>query len=307
MFNFKKPSYGSGLFIVFLAGIFWSTQGIAVRLMENADAWQILFYRSISVSLFTFAIIWVTSNGKPFGVFREAGVAGVIGGVCLFFGYAGGILAMQQTTIANAVFLFATSPFFAAVLGYYLLKENVKWQTWIAMVVALFGILIMIGGQLSFGDLLGNAYALGSSMGFAVFTITLRWKKINDMLPAVCLSGIFTTIIAAILAQSNPLGLGISMHDVWLSIGMGVGQTGLGLVLYTIGSRTVPAVELALLPLVEVILSPFWVWLILGERINVFTMWGGALLILAIAGNALFGLKSPQSPPPGTGKSSSWV
>lgn len=284
-------SYARDLILVFCAGLFWSTQGLAVRLMESADAWQILFYRSVALSVFL-AIVIVFKNGAGWlSTIRETGFPSILGGLSLVFAYAAGILAMQQTTIANAVLLFATAPFFAAILGWLLLSERVRKSTWLAVAIAIGGIVVMQGGAVAEGQISGNLFAVGSALGFAVFTIILRWKKQSDMMPTVFLSGVFATLICATISLSNGAGLVIPGHDVFIALLMGVFQTGTGLVLYTMGARTVPAVQLALLPLIEVVLSPVWVAIIVGEVPKGITLLGGSLVALAIIGDAVCGAK----------------
>jgi drug/metabolite transporter (DMT)-like permease len=142
----------------------------------------------------------------------------------------------------------------------------------------------------------GSLAAIGSAFGFAIFTVALRWGRTGEMLPAVFLSGLFAIFIT--LAICLPLGLSLvlSPNDGGIAMGMGVFQVGAGLILYTLGSRSLPAAELALLSLAEVLLGPLWVWLFLGETATANTQIGGAVLLAAIAGNALSGKR--RKPPP---------
>jgi len=163
------------------------------------------------------------------------------------------------------------------------------------MILALGGILVMQGGCLSGGNISGNLFAIGSAFGFAVFTIALRWKRQNDMMPTVFLSGVFASIICAAIIFATGSGFGISGSDVTIALLMGVFQTGAGLVLYTIGARTVPAVQLTLLPLVEIVLSPVWVALFVDEYPPGVVLLGGAVVVVAVFGDALLGTKASHS------------
>lgn len=118
----------------------------------------------------------------------------------------------------------------------------------------------------------------------------------GEMLPSVFLSGLFAIVITVCICLAQGLPLLISAHDGGIAMGMGVFQVGAGLVLYTIGSRSLPAAELALLSLAEVLLGPFWVWLFLGETASANTLVGGLILLVAISGNALSGKR--RNPPP---------
>ena len=291
-----NPSYRHGIFLVLFAGVCWSSMGLGIRFIETANVWQILFYRSLSLAPFLFLVIALRSGGKPFQTIRKVGVAGVIGGVALVFAFTGGILAIQETTVANAMFLFAAAPFMAALLGLFILRERVRTATWWAMVVAITGIAVMVWEGISLGHMAGNIAALISALGFAVFTVTLRWRKVEDMMPTVFLAGVFAIIIAAAVCLSAGYSLVLPMQDILVAGSLGVFQVGAGMVIYTIGSRTVPAAELALLSMTEVVLGPFWVWLFLGETAGTFTLLGGGVLLAAIAGNALSGLRNKPVP-----------
>ena len=289
-------SYVSGVILVLLAGVTWSSIGLGIRMIEDANVWQILFYRSIALAIFLFCIITYRSGFKPVAVIRKSGLAGAIGGVGLVFAFAGGIYAIQTTTVANAMFLFASAPFLAAIFGWIILREDVRKATWVAMIFASTGIAIMVIDGISAGHAAGNLSAILSALGFAVFTIALRWGKLEDMLPAVFLAGIFAFITAAVVCQAKGYGFSVPRTDILIALSMGVFQVGLGLTIFTIGSKAVPAAELALLSMTEVLLGPIWVWLFLGETASFYTLLGGLVLMLAIAGNALSGLRRKPVP-----------
>lgn len=289
-------SYHKGVFLVLMAGACWSTMGLGIRYMEVANVWQILFYRSCALTPFLLLVIAVRSGGNPFPAIRNAGIAGVIGGVGLIFAFAGGIFAIQETTVANAMFLFAAAPFLAALLGRIILGESVRRATWIAMTVGISGIAIMVWEGTSLGHMIGNIAALLSATGFAVFTIALRWKKLSETMPTVFLGGVFAIITSAIVCNSMGYSLDIPLNDIHISLAMGVFQVGLGLTIYTIGSKVVPAAELALLSMTEVVLGPFWVWIVFGETVSTLTLLGGGILLGAIVGNALSGLRRKPTP-----------
>jgi len=282
--------------LVLLAGAFWSSMGLGIRMIEQANVWQILFYRSIALATFLFCIISIRSGYRPLRAIKSAGIAGAIGGVGLVFAFAGGIYAIQTTTVANAMFLFASAPFLAAVAGWLILREQVRRATWVAMLFAIVGIAIMVLNGFAAGRMAGNISALLSAAGFAVFTIALRWGRLEDMLPAVFLAGIFAIVTAALAVEAGGYGFSLPQNDILIAVAMGVFQVGMGLVIYTIGSRVVPAAELALLSMTEVLLGPLWVWIVVGETASFFTLLGGAILMLAIAGNAISGLRRKPVP-----------
>ena len=284
-----------GILFVFAAGVLWSTVGLGIRLIEEAVVWQILFYRSISMSIFFYAVIRLRSGESPFLQIRRTGIPAVIAALSLVAAYSGGIYAIQNTSVANAMLLFATAPFMAAVLGWIVLREPVRGATWISILVALGGIAIMVADSTGGVGLTGSLAALGSALGFAVFTVALRWGRTGEMLPSVFLSGIFAFIITFGICQFLGLSLALSLNDGTVAMSMGVFQVGAGLILYTLGSRSLPAAELTLLSLAEVLLGPLWVWLFLGETASINTLIGGAVLLAAIVGNALSGKR--RKPP----------
>ena len=289
-------TYRSGVVLVLAAGICWSTIGLGVRHIEIANVWQILFFRSLALTPLLLLVMTLRARGNPFSVVYNAGLAGIFGGISLVFAFSGGILAIQTTTVANAMFLFAAAPFFAAVLGWVALSEHVRKATWVSMGCALLGIFLMVWEGFSLGRIIGNVSALISALGFAAFTISLRWKKLEDMMPSVFLGGIFAIVAAGTICQIKGYGFSIPTHDIGLAMAMGIFQVGAGLILYTLGSKVVPSAELALLAMTEVVFGPFWVWLFLGETIGGYTLLGGGVLLLAIIGNALSGLRRNPVP-----------
>ncbi|MCA3442806.1 MAG: DMT family transporter [Rhodobacter sp.] len=291
-------TYARGVLLVVLAGLLWSFMGLAVRHIETAGTWAILFWRSAGMVPVLLAFIAWRSGGHPLNRLRRVGLAGVLGALGLVFAFAGAIYALQATTVANAVFLFAASPFMAALLGWIVLKEPVRPATWAAIAVAGAGMFVMVRDGLAGGETAGNLAAVLSAFGFAVFTLTLRWGKLEDMMPAVVLGGLFSMAVAVIALGVRGEGLAVPLRDIVISVAMGAGMLATGMALYTLGSRVVPAADLTLLSMVEVLLAPVWVWLALGETASAGTFLGGGILLVAIAGNALSGLRrKPVAPP----------
>ncbi|MCO5128885.1 MAG: DMT family transporter [Rhodobacteraceae bacterium] len=283
--------YGTGVMLVVLAGVLWSGFGLAVRHLDGAGAWAVVFWRSVALVPALMLFISWRSGGRAFSRVLATGWPGVCGGLCLIAASLGGIYSIQVTTVANAVFLFAAAPFLTAVLGWLLLGERVRRATWVAIAMAALGIFLMVREGLAMGALDGNLAALGSALGFAGFTIAIRSGRQGDMMPTVVLGGVFTMIAAAFVAPLMGETLWVSAHDILLSLGMGAVLLATGMALYTVGSRVIPAAELPLLSIVEVLLAPVWVWLFLGETASGGTIAGGALLVAAVVWNALSGMR----------------
>ena len=284
--------YRAGVAMVLAAGVLWSFMGLAIRMIPEAGTWAVVFYRSLGMVPVLLAFIALRSGGRPWAVIRGAGVAGVIGGGGLIFAFLGAIYAIQTTSVANAVFLYSASPFFSALLGRIVLGERVRPATWAAIGLAAVGIAVMVREGLEGGALAGDAAALISARGFASFTVALRWGRVGDMYPAVLLGGVFTIALAAVAIWSGAGTLALAPRDAGIAMAMGAGLLASGMVIYTLGSRVVPAGELALFSMTEVMLGPVWVWVFLGEKATPGALTGGTILLAAIAGNALSGARA---------------
>jgi len=159
-----------GVLFVFAAGVLWSAVSLGIRLIEDAVVWQILLYRSISMSLFLYVLIRVRSGVSPIVQIRSIGFPAVIAGFSLVAAYSGGIYAIQNTSVANAMLLFATAPFMAAVLGWIILREPVRTATWMAIALAIGGIGIMVADKSGGVALKGSLAALGYLMSVMLWT-----------------------------------------------------------------------------------------------------------------------------------------
>ena len=283
--------YGTGMVLVLAAGLLWSFQALIIRQIGEAGPWTVLFWRSLSMFPVLLAMLVWRSGGSPLPAIRKAGLAGVLGGIGLVAAMGGAILAFQTTTIANAAFLLAASPFLTAILGRIILGEPVAQQTWMAIGIALVGIFIMVREGLSGGDWLGNAAALSSALGFAAFTVTLRWRRLDDSLPSSVLGGAFAVIAGGFIAMKAGQPLMVPASDILWCVLMGVVTMSCGMILYTLGSKVVPSAELTLLSNVEVMLAPFWVWLLMNETASAGTFLGGGILLVAILFNAYSGVR----------------
>ena len=285
-------SYRHSILLVLFAGVLWSTIGIGIRLIDQASVWQILLYRSLSLSIFLYFTILILFNKSPIQLITQNLFLYFISGLSLFGAYSGGIYAIQNTSVANVMLLFASSTFITAILGRILLKEKLSLITFTSIIFAILGVIVMFSGiSIDSGDLRGNLSALASALGFSIFTLSLRFGKSGEMLPAVLFSGIIGVIISIFICLSLGLKIIISSNDMNISLLMGVFQVGAGLVLYTLGSKVIKAAELNLLALTEVLLGPFWVWVFLGEKIEKYTIMGGGILLIAILFNSLLGKK----------------
>lgn len=296
----RRPDLGAyrrGVILVLLGSAVSSWIGIGMRMVEAASVWQILVFRSFGLAVFLSLFIAWRYPGRFAAAFRNAGPASVVGGLGLMGAFAGSIVAIERTSVANAMFLLAATPFLAAFLGRLILKERVRTVTWIAMAFAFLGVAVMVTNGVSLGRLSGNVAGLVAALGFATFVISLRWGHLTDMLPLNVLGGVFGVVVGLAMSGWTGVGLDVSLHDALLGLAMGVFQLGLALVLITLGSRTVPAAQLSLFGMTEVVLAPLWVWIFLGEQASLYTLAGGTILLLAIAADALSAMHRERPSP----------
>lgn len=282
--------YGQGVALCLAAGSLWSLMGLGLRQIEQASVWAILFWRSAGMVPVLLAFIWWNSRGRPLTAIRAVGVPGALGGIGLVFAFAGAIYAIQTTTVANAVLLFAASPFVAAVLGWLFLREAVRPATWAGIGLAVIGMYLMVREGLETGALIGNLAALMSAFGFGAFSVALRWGRVGDMLPAAFLGSVFSVVAAGAVLVALGEPVLVLPRDIGVAMAIGAVVVAMGMVMFTLGSKVVPAAELTLLSLVEVLLGPIWVWLALGETASRGTLIGGAVLLGGVVVNALAGM-----------------
>lgn len=281
-------SYARGVVYAVLAGVFLSIGGLIVRFIESADVWLLLFYRSLAFFVTVVVFIVYRDKGGALKRFQQLRFRDLIVSVSLSFGFIFYVLSLYSTSVANTVLMLSTGPFFAAVLAWIILRESVASVTWIAMAIAITGIGVMVSGGVASGDLLGFGYALLAVLSFAVLVVTLRSAGSRDMLAATALAGLFAAAGSLLFIDSFQ----INLHDLMLSLTMGSVQVGLGFILITLASRSLPAAQVPLLTLGETALSPLWVWLFVSEVPAMRTMIGGALVIVALVCQGVLGSRT---------------
>lgn len=285
-----------GRMLVLLSGAGMSLGGPFIRSIQEANEWQILFWRSLGI--IAVLLVYIVLRGKSglFHTFRAAGAKSVIAGLFLATGFTCFVFSITHTTVANTLFMLSAAPFVTAALSRVLLGEDVTRGTWVAMLGAAAGIAIMVGEGLAVGDLFGNLMAFAAAVAFAGFSIALRSGRAVDMMPATCLAGLFSAIGSAAIIAATGGGFVVPALDIGLCVTYGVVSVGGSLIVYTLGSRHVSAAELTLLSLTEVILGPLWVWLAFAETPSGLTLLGGVILLAAIAGRAATGIRRRRPP-----------
>lgn len=279
-------NYLKAFFLVLFAGTIWSFGALLVRYMEAAQSyqWQYLFFRGMTVTIVLLIYIMTREGIAVVDNFRRTGLAELLGSCGLVAAFSGYILSITVTTVANTLFMLAAAPFIAAFLGIVLLQEKVRYITWVAMIIAFFGILIMVLEGLEAGNFFGNLMALVSALGFAVFSVSLRFRKETPKFTTVALAGILCALVALLIIFFDNDTLAMPLRNVYLSILHGL-ILGFGLILFSLGSKFLPAAQLTLLSMVEVVGGVLWVYIpIFGihEVPSVLTVTGGVIVLSAI-------------------------
>ena len=273
-FLYKIPGY----MLLLFGGFCLSWGGFIVRSFQEANVWQILFLRSFFFIIALIFFLSLTYKNKVFNVIKDSGIPGILGGFVMSFSFVAFIIAMNNTTVANVVFIISTQTMFLAIFGFFYLKEKVSLIGSSSIFLAMSGILIMVGDSISTGSLFGNLVALVIPINFAIYVMIIRKNSNLDMVPAMLYSGIFSLIYGAILSNSFEF----TSHDLLMGFLLGVPQLALGFICITIGSRTTASATVGLLMLMETLCGPLWVWLFLNEIPPISVFIGGLVIISAI-------------------------
>ena len=278
----KRMKYKTGLIFVLLAGLFWSLFGVIIRQIQTANTWQILLYRCTSLFILITLFLLIRHKSDFWTVIVGSFRSDFLGGIGLMFALIGSVISVLNTSVANTLFLLSITPFFTALFARLFLQEMVKLSTWIAILVAIVGAMIIVFDEVNLQKSIANLFAIISALGFSIFTIMLRVGKQKDLMPSVWFGSAFTVIFSIIVCLIFGYSIVIPIWDMCVSIMLGIFQIGAGLVFYTLGAVVVPASQLALLVMTEVVLGPLWVLIFVGESFSMNTLIGGTLLLSAV-------------------------
>jgi drug/metabolite transporter (DMT)-like permease len=267
-----------GPLLVFLGACSLSFGGLIVKSFEGATLWQILFWRSLFFSLTILAFLVISYKKKTFNAFRQSGLPGFFGGIILSFGFSGYVFAMYNTTVANTNFIISLQILFLAVFGYFFLKEKISAITLSSIILAMIGVLLMVGNSLTPGELSGNLAAFIMPITFAVLIIIVRKFPTVDMVPAQFVAGICSCLIGFLLSTK----IMISPHDIFLGFVAGCFQVGLGFIFITTGARTTPSAMVGIIMLSESVLGPLWAFVFVSERPSMYGLIGGAIILFSV-------------------------
>ena len=267
-----------GPLLIFFGALSLSFGGLIVKSFEGATLWQILFWRSLFFSLTILAFLTISYKRKTLRSFYVSGLPGFFGGIILSFGFCGYVFAMYNTTVANTNFIISLQILFLAVFGYFFLKEKITAITLASIILAITGVLLMVGNSLSPGELTGNLAAFTMPITFAILIIIVRKYPTVDMVPAQFVAGVSSCVIGFLLSTK----LMVSPNDIFLGFLAGFFQVGFGFIFITIGARTTPSAMVGIIMLSESILGPVWAFLFVSETPSMFGLIGGAIILFAV-------------------------
>lgn len=276
------PKSRATLFIL-LGAIGMSLAALFVRLVEQADGFQILTYRSATLAAMVALMACMRRRIGPLRFLQSLDGKDLVLGAILSLAFTTYIFALLNTSVASALFILAASPLFATLLAWGWLGERPRPLVCGIILLAVLGIALMAGEGIALGQTLGNLFALSSAAFFALMLVTARAGGKEDVLGGTFLGGILSCLLAAACAVLIGDGLTVSLRDLLICAVMGAFTIGIGIGLVTWGAPYAPASEVSLLVLLESVLSPLWVWGFLGEAMTAREILGGAIVMSAVA------------------------
>ncbi len=267
-----------GPLLIFMGALSLSFGGLIVKSFEGATLWQILFWRSFFFGLTILTFLIISYKKDIFNSFYKSGLPGLFGGIILSFGFCGYVFAMYNTTVANTNFIISLQILFLAIFGYFFLKEKISAITLTSIILAISGVLLMVGNSLSPGEMSGNLAAFTMPITFAILIMIIRKFPNVDMVPAQFIAGVCSCLIGYFLSDK----IMISTNDIFLGFVAGFFQVGFGFIFITIGARTTPSATVGIIMLSESVLGPIWAFLFAAERPSLFTLIGGGIILLAV-------------------------
>ena len=272
--------------VVLFAGLIWSFGPLVVRYMDDPQLipWQYIFGRGSTIFILLNLYLYFEEGKNFYKNYFKMGTSGLVGGSGLGVAMICFMFSITNTSAAITLLCLAAMPFFTALLAFLFLKEKISLNVWISILIASIGIGIMAIGNNSDTSLIGFIFGITSSVGFSIFSVSLRWRKETPKFTTTAFAGFFCVIFASIMILSNDLVFFSSSYNSSLFSLHGT-LVCLGLILYSIGSKAIPAAELTLLSLTEVIGGIFWVWLPLfgiNEIPTTNTIIGGFFLFISL-------------------------
>lgn len=286
----QLSEHAKGMLITVAGVLAVSPDSLLIRLVST-DLWTLLFWRGLLVCLVLSAGLAAAHRTQVLAKFAAIGWGGLVFAAIFSLNSFSFVIAISTTTVANTLVLISAAPFFAALIARLFLGERVRARTWIAILTAFAGIVVIVSGSRDGGALLGDLAALFTAFGLAIQFNLLRHMRSVNMIPAVALGYLIAALVSLPLA--TPLAVG-AMDALWLGL-LGLLVMPVSTALIATGPRYLPAPEVSLILLLEAVVGPFWVWLALDEEPSRRAFIGGAIVIAALAGHAVASLGYPSA------------
>ncbi len=284
----RFPEHIQGLIYATTGALALTPDGLLVRLV-GADDWTLVFWRGLVIAIGLFIAQAIQYRGDIWKKFPPKSIKAWFASVLSALGTLTFVLAIKHTTIANALVILSTMSLFAALLSMMFLKERIAMRTWIAMICAIFGIVIVFMDDLNGAGMSGKLFALACAFVTAANMTVIRSEK-NINVPSIfAWGGILIAIPALFFAPS--LFVNVQAGITLLTMG---GLNAVAFVCIGAGAKRIPSPEVSLLMLLETILGPVWVWAILNETPSENALIGGAIVITTLALHSLASLKKRQ-------------
>ena len=292
----RVQSHGRAVAMMMLATLMWSIAGVVTRWLDSAQSFEVTFWRSAFNALALIVLLGAMRGpGTLWRSLRSGGRVLWLSGFCWAVMFTAFMVAVTLTTVANVLVTMAIAPLLTALIARFALGHRLAARTWAAIALAAIGIAWMYGQELQ-----GGRHVVGTLVALAVpVAAAINWTLIQslrgnveapDMLPAVLIGALISAAVTLPLAWP----LHASTHDVgWLAL-LGVFQLAIPCLLSVVVARTLPAPEISLLALLEVIFGVAWAWLGANEAPTVAVLGGGALVLAALAGNEFFALRQQR-------------
>jgi len=288
-----RRGYATALMVI--SSIMISFGGLLIRLMEEADVWQIMVYRSAAL-IFVISLIMVAQFGTATpATVRAIGRPGLLAGVLMAGATFSFLQSITNTSVANTLFMLSGIPFFTAALARVILKEPLTRNTLITMICASVGMVVMVAGGIGTGSLYGNLMGLVTALCFSGYAIIVRRHRGVEMQPVLLVAGVLVLAVSLMVTWRD---LAIPLHDIFLCFLLGGVLSGGANLMFIIAARHIAAAELTIFMLLEFALGPLWVWMVLNEVPRAATLIGGAIVIGAVGLRALTELQRTQRRPP---------
>ena len=281
--------------LILLGGTFMSFVGLYMRLLSEADGFQILFYRSLSLSFMVGLVCCLRRRVMPLTFLKSIDRTDFLIGLVISLAFACYVFAMLYTTVASTLLILSATPFMAATIGWLWISERPKAITWVAMAFASAGIYFMVKSGHQLGNNVGNVLALLSGFWFALMLVMARRSGKDDILGGTFIGGVICILIGASMAFLVGTGLKVLTLDLFIIFVMGAFGIGIGIAFVTWGASHVPAAEVSILVLIESVLGPIWPWLLLGQTMTLSEIFGGTLVLASVIVFALFSTEAEPS------------